>query len=175
MLLIMALAAAAAWAAITYGPRGVDAVRDRLAKPVLTTPDGVAASSSAKGHEPELVSDGLNNRFWSPALGKGAGQWVELTYDQPIRILNVIISGGVSPEQDDYLKQGRPAAVQLSAWTAEGVRKDKQVLLADRAGPQTFVFTAGGTKRLRVTIVSGYALGKGRAPAVAEIEVFRRP
>jgi ribosomal protein L40E len=175
MLLIMALAVLAAWAAVTWGSRAVDAVRDRLAKPALTTPSRASASSSEKGHGPDLISDGLNNRYWSPAAGKGAGQWVELGFDQPIRILNIIVSGGVSPEQDGYLKRGRPAKVQVSTWTSKGVRTDRELELADRAGPQTFAFTAGDTSRLRVTIESGYALGKARAPAIAEIEVFRRP
>ena len=175
VLLVVALLALAAWAAVRWGPRAVDAVRDRLAKPALTTPARMSASSSDRGHGPELVSDGLSNRYWSPSRGRGAGEWVEVGFDQPIRVLNLIISGGVSQEQDDYLRQGRPAAVVVSTWTADGVRTDRNLQLADRAGPQTFAFTAGDTTRLRVTVTSGYALGRDRAPAIAELEVFRRP
>ncbi|BCJ56017.1 zinc ribbon domain-containing protein [Actinoplanes sp. NBRC 14428] len=175
ILLVVVLLAAAAWAAVRWGPRAVDAVRDRLAKPTLITPARTSASSSARGHGPELVSDGLSNRYWSPAAGRGPGQWVELGFDTPVRVLNLIISGGVSKAQDEYLRHGRPAAVVVSTWTSDDVRTDRRLQLADHAGPQTFTFTAGDTARLRVTITSGYALDRTHPPAIAEIEVFRRP
>lgn len=174
-LLILALLVGAGWAAVHWGPRAVDAILDRLATAEATTPNATSASSSARNHGPELVADGLSNRYWSPTAGRGAGEWVELRFDVPIRVLDVIISGGVSPDQAEYLERGRPADVLVSTWTSAGVRTDNRFRLADRAGPQHFAVTAGDTTRLRVTIESGYALGPGRAPAIAEIEVFRRP
>ncbi|HWS34194.1 MAG TPA: hypothetical protein VN408_15800 [Actinoplanes sp.] len=174
-LLILALLVGAGWAAAHWGPRAVDAVLDRLATAEATTPNATSASSSARSHGPGLVADGLSNRYWSPTSGRGAGEWVELRFDVPIRVLDVIISGGVSPDQAEYLQRGRPADVMVSTWTSGEVRTDHRFRLADRAGPQHFAVTAGDTTRLRVTIESGYALGPGRAPAIAEIEVFRRP
>jgi len=174
-LIVLVLLALAAWAAVQYGPRAVDAVRDKLAKPVLTTPSEVTASSAAPGHPARLVTDGLSNRFWAPTKGKGAGQWVELSFDQPVRVLEMIVTGGVSPEQDLYLGEGRPADLLVSMWTPEGVRTDKRLHLADHAGPQNFSMAIGGVTKIRVTVESGYDLAQGRVPAIGEIEVFKRP
>ncbi|MFI5931006.1 NADase-type glycan-binding domain-containing protein [Actinoplanes sp. NPDC051494] len=172
---MLALLALAAWAAVQYGPRLVDAVRDKLAKPVLTTPGDLKASSAAPGHPARLVTDGLSNRFWAPAKGKSTGQWVEMTFDQPVRVLEMIVTGGVSPEQDLYLGAGRPADLVVSMWTPADVRTDQRLHLSDHAGPQNFSMAVGDVTRIRVTIESGYDLAQGRVPAIAEIEVFRRP
>lgn len=174
-LLALALLVGAGWAAVHWGPRAVDAILDRLATAEATTPNATSASSSARNHGPGLVADGLSNRYWSPTSGRGAGEWVELRFDRPIRVLDLIVSGGVSADQAEYLERGRPADILVSTWTSDGVRTDNRFRLADRAGPQPFALTAGDTTRLRVTVESGYALGPGRAPAIAEIEVFRRP
>ncbi len=171
ILAILILLAALVWAGVTYGPRAVDAVRDRLAKPELVTPEKVTASSSTRGHGPNLVSDGLNNRFWEP--GHDRQPWVELTFGEPIRVLSVIVTGGVSPQQQAYAKQGRPADVRLELWTPDGTRTEQDLHLVDHAGPQTFEMAVGDVTRMRLTVTSGY--GSGKAPAIAEIEVFRRP
>ncbi|GAA2898083.1 hypothetical protein Acy02nite_21330 [Actinoplanes cyaneus] len=173
ILAILLLVAGLVWAGVTYGPRAVDAVRDRLAKPELITPNRVTASSSTKGHDPSLVGDGLNNRFWEP--GREQKPWVELTFDKPIRVLSVIVTGGVSPEQQDYAKQGRPSDVRLELWTSDGSRTEKELHLVDHAGPQTFDMAVGDVSRMRLTVESGYGLTPGKVPAIAEIEVFRRP
>ncbi|MFI1990090.1 NADase-type glycan-binding domain-containing protein [Actinoplanes sp. NPDC020271] len=173
ILAILLLVAALVWAGVTYGPRAVDAVRDRLATPELITPSRVTASSSAKGHDASLVSDGLNNRFWEP--GRESQPWVELTFGKPIRVLSVIVTGGVSPEQQEYARQGRPSDVRLEMWTPDGTVTEKDLHLVDHAGAQTFDLAVGDVSRMRLTVVSGYGLTAGKVPAIAEVEVFRRP
>ncbi|GIF14592.1 hypothetical protein Ate01nite_46240 [Actinoplanes teichomyceticus] len=175
VLAVLALLVALVWAGVQYGPRMVDAVRDRTATPKLVTPDAVTASSSARGHGPSLISDGLNNRYWAPAEGKGKGAWVELTFDKPIRVLNLIVHGGVSPQQQKYAGQGRPADVLLTLWTPDGKHTDRELHLVDRSGPQTFEMAVGDVTRMRLTVRSGYGLTGGKVPAIAEIEVFKRP
>lgn len=173
ILAVLALLAALVWVGMTYGPRAVDAVRDRIAKPELITPDAVTASSSTRGHAPSLISDGLSNRFWAP--GDERKPWVELAFDKPIRVLSVIVTGGVSPQQQDYAKQGRPGDVRLELWTPDGVRTEQDLHLVDHAGPQTFDMAVGDVTRIRLTVLSGYGLTSGKVPAIAEVEVFRRP
>ncbi|WP_436523546.1 NADase-type glycan-binding domain-containing protein [Actinoplanes sp. HUAS TT8] len=173
VLAILILVAALIWAGMTYGPRAVDAVRDRMATPELVTPDAVTASSSTRGHAPNLVSDGLSNRYWEP--GHDKKPWVELTFTKPIRVLSVIVTGGVSPQQQDYARQGRPADVHLELWTPDGTRTEKDLPMVDRAGPQTFEMAVGDVTRMRLTVESGYGLTSGKVPSMAEIEVFRRP
>lgn len=175
VLLALLLLALMVWAGVQYGPRLVDAVRDRTATPKPVTPTAVTASSAARGHAAELVGDGLNNRYWAPAAGKGKGAWVELTFGEPIRVLSVIVHGGVSPQQQKYAADGRPAGVLLSMWTRDGVLTEKRLQLVDRAGPQTFEMAVGGVARMRLTVESGYGLTGDRVPAIGEIEVFKRP
>ncbi|WP_221325719.1 zinc-ribbon domain-containing protein [Actinoplanes sp. L3-i22] len=173
VLAILALLAALVWAGMRYGPRAVDAVRDRLAKPEPVTPAEVTASSSTRGHAAALVIDGLSNRFWEP--GHEKHPWVELSFGRPIRVLNVIVTGGVSAEQQVYARQGRPADVRLELWTPDGTRTEKDLHLVDHAGPQTFEMAVGDVTRMRLTVSSGYGLTSGKVPSIGEIEVFRRP
>ncbi|MFC6561690.1 zinc ribbon domain-containing protein [Actinoplanes utahensis] len=175
ILLVLVLVALLAWAGLRYGPGLLETIRDRTATPKLITPSAVTASSAARGHDAQLVSDGLSNRYWAPAAGKGGGAWVELAFDKPIRVLSVIVHGGVSPQQQKYAADGRPADVLLSLWSRDGSRTDQRFHLVDRAGPQTFETAVGDVARMRLTIESGYGLGGGRVPAIGEIEVFRRP
>ncbi|MEV6342353.1 zinc-ribbon domain-containing protein [Actinoplanes sp. NPDC051851] len=172
ILALLVLLLVVGWAAVNYGERAVDAVRDRLATPKLVTPDRVTASASARNHPPKLVGDGLNNRFWEPAQGKEKQPWVELTFDDPIRVLDLIVHGGVSPQQEEYARQGRPADLLVEMWTPEGDRTEERLHLVDRAGPQTFDMAVGDVTRMRLTVVGAYG---GKPPAIAEIEVFKRP
>jgi hypothetical protein len=136
----------------------------------------VTASSAAAGHAAGAVSDGLNNRYWAPATGRPAkGQYVELTFAPPIRVLDLIVHAGASPKLDQFLRQARPADVTLTFFTQDGERTDRQLRLGDQPGPQAFHEVHGGVARLRLMINSGYGVQRGHAIAVAEIEVFRRP
>jgi hypothetical protein len=176
VLTVLALIAAAVLAGLRRGPGAVEAVRDKLAKPALTPPSAVTASSSARGHAAEAVSDGLNNRYWAPATDRPAkGQYVELSFETPIRVLDLIVHAGASPQQDQFVEQARPADATLVFFTADGKRTDRPVHLGDRPGPQTFHQVHGGVTRLRLVIGTGYGIRRARAMAVAEIEVFRRP
>jgi predicted nucleic acid-binding Zn ribbon protein len=176
VVVVLALIAAAVLAALRWGPGAVEAVRDKLAKPALTPPSAVTASSSAKGHAAEAVADGLNNRYWAPATDRPAkGQYVELTFETPIRVLDLIVHAGASPQQDQFVEQARPADVTLVFFTEDGKRTDRPLHLADRPGPQTFHEVHGGVSRIRLVIGTGYGIRRGHAMAVAEIEVFRRP
>ncbi|MFG1904135.1 zinc ribbon domain-containing protein [Micromonospora carbonacea] len=176
VLLVLALLAAAAWAAVRFGPRAVDAVRDRTTTPEAVLPSAVVASSEARGHPARSLVDGLNNRYWAPAADRPAtGQYVELTFDPPIRLMDLIVHTGASPQQDVFVRQARPAELTLTLWTGDGPSSTRQLRLSDRPGPQTFHHVVGGVTRLRLTIDASYGAQRGREVALAEVEVFRRP
>ncbi|MFE9186827.1 zinc-ribbon domain-containing protein [Micromonospora haikouensis] len=176
VLVVLALLAVAVWAAVRFGPRAVDAVRDRTATPEAVLPSAVVASSEARGHPARSVVDGLNNRYWAPAADRPAtGQYVELTFDPPIRLMDLIVHTGASPQQDAFVRQARPAELTMTLWTGDGPSSARQLRLADRPGPQTFHHVVGGVTRLRLTIDASYGAQRGRKVALAEVEVFRRP
>ncbi|MFC8849142.1 MULTISPECIES: zinc ribbon domain-containing protein [unclassified Micromonospora] len=175
-LAVLALLAAAVWAVVRFGPRVVDAVRDRTATPEAVLPSAVVASSEARGRPARSVVDGLNNRYWAPAADRPAtGQYVELTFDPPIRLLDLIVHTGASPQQDAFVRQARPAELTMTLWTGDGPSSTTQLRLTDRPGPQSFHHVAGGVTRLRLTIDASYGTQRGREVALAEVEVFRRP
>jgi hypothetical protein len=174
--LVVALLAALGYGALLLGGRVTDAVRDRLATPQPVRPAAVTASSQAAGHPAAAAVDGLSNRYWAPApTGGGQGQYVELTFDGPFRLLDLIVHSGVSPQQDTFLGQARPAELELAARTSAGARVTMVLRLADQAGPQTFRRVIGDVVSLRLTVRSSYGGEAGRRTAIAEIEVFKRP
>ncbi|WP_428962793.1 zinc ribbon domain-containing protein [Micromonospora fluostatini] len=176
VLLVLALIAALALVAVRFGRPVLDTIRDRTATPEAILPTEVTASSEARGHPARSTVDGLNNRYWAPATDQpAAGQYVELTFDPPIRLLDLIVHTGASPQQDDFVRQARPAELTMTLWTRDGTRTTTPLRLTDRPGPQTFHHVAGDVTRLRLTIGAVYGQERGRRVALAEVEVFRRP
>ncbi|GGM01284.1 MULTISPECIES: zinc ribbon domain-containing protein [Micromonospora] len=175
VLLVLALLGAVALAVARFAGPVVDAVRDRTATPEAVLPSEVTASSAARGHPARSTVDGLNNRYWAPATDRPAtGEYVEFTFDPPIRLLDLIVHTGASPQQDAFVEQARPAELTMTLSTGDGERAS-QLRLTDRPGPQSFHHVAGGVSRLRLTIQASYGEQRGRRVALAEVEVFRRP
>jgi hypothetical protein len=176
VLAVLVLLAGAAWAVVRFGGPVVDAIRDRTTTPEPVLPTSVTASSEARGHPARSTVDGLNNRYWSPATDRPAeGEYVELTFDPPIRLMDLIVHAGASPQQDEFVRQGRPAELTMTTWTRGGESNTERLRLTDRPGPQTFHHVTGGVARLRLTIGASYGAEPGRQVALAEVEVFRRP
>jgi zinc-ribbon domain len=176
LLLILAVLAGVAVVAVRYGGRAVDAVRDRIAKPAPVRPDAVTASSSAAGHPASAVVDGLTNRFWAPATTvPPQGQYVEMTFTPPFRLLDLIVHSGVAPEEDAFTSQARPAELELTTWSADGTSSSTTLHLADQPGEQKFHHVAGSVIKIRLTIRSCYGTVSGHETALAEVELFKRP
>lgn len=110
LLIVLALCLLAVLAVV--GPplarRAVEAVRDRTQDPVPLVPASVAASSEAPGAGAARLVDGANNRYWAPN-GKAVDAWVEGRFEEPVRLLTVVITPGVSPRREAFLAAGRPA------------------------------------------------------------------
>lgn len=176
VLAVLALALVAAWTVLptrTYLDRAMTGLRDRTAKHVPVTPVALRASSAAKGAGPELVSDGVSNRFWSPARGP-AGQWIEADFDRPVRLLDLIVTGGVSTDKEKFLTQGRPRDVVLTLTGADGKATTRQIVVQDQPGTQTFAVKVSDVVRARLTIASGYEMRAPTKCAIGELEFFIR-
>ncbi|MFI7081348.1 NADase-type glycan-binding domain-containing protein [Micromonospora sp. NPDC049903] len=176
LLLVVALLTGVAYGVTRFGSQAGDAVRDRLADPQPISPVSVQASSQAGDHPAEAVVDGISNSYWAPAAeGAGGGEYVELTFASPFRLLDLIVHSGVSAQRDVFLRQARPAVLELTLWTSAGTSESRTLQLADQAGPQTFHQVVDDVVRVRLTVRESYGSAADRRTAIAEVEFFRRP
>ena len=57
----------------------------------------MTASSAQEGHGAGLAKDGTPNKYWAPAkAGDGRGEYVETEFEDPVRLVYVLITPGVS-------------------------------------------------------------------------------
>jgi hypothetical protein len=171
LLLALAVGLAGPWRATVVRPvpAAVEAVRRLVLKPVPVSPVEFAASSSAERHGPELVGDGKSNTFWSEgADGTGAGQWVRLTFSEPVDLARVIVRPGAAGSAGQFKTQPRPRRLVLVAG-----RQRAAVELTDSADPQTFGLDLRRVRTLEVRIASVYRAPSGRSCSIAEIELWR--
>jgi hypothetical protein len=176
LLIVAALLAGLGYGVVRLGSRASDAVRDRIADPEPVSPVSVRASSQARNHPAEAVVDGLSNSYWAPDPdGAGHGEYVELTFATPFRLLDLIVHPGVAAQRDLFLRQARPAELELTVWTSQHGSETRTLRLADRAGPQTFRRVVGDVVRVRLTVRASYGSAAGRRTALGEVEFFRRP
>ncbi|WP_037863971.1 NADase-type glycan-binding domain-containing protein [Streptomyces sp. NRRL S-340] len=154
-------------------PDGVQATRDHFAKRAPVAPDRVSASRSYPGHKPDLAFDKINNTWWGPGVSEsGQGQWIEARFDQPTRLLNLIITPGVSIRADQLSKSALPHRVEARITLADGKTTTRELVLDQGAGPQTRAFRVGKATAVRFTIESAYQPSATKQVSIAEIEFF---
>ncbi|MBB5936591.1 NADase-type glycan-binding domain-containing protein [Streptomyces zagrosensis] len=149
--------------------------QDQTGKPEALRPDHGRASSEATGHRAGAALDGFSNRYWAPlATGPGTGQYLEATFESPIRLQKLLIISGRSANQDEFLTQARPAELTVTLITARGERSTKAVNLKDQPGQQTFDVRGSDVVRVRLTVDAAYGASAKRRLAIAEVEFFGR-
>lgn len=162
-------------AGILFYPKAVELfedLRDRLAKPAPIAPARTAATAEVPGHPAAAAVDGLSNRYWgAPAVGDA----VEFTFDQPFRLLSVVVHAGASAQPEQFRDQARPTAVDLVVTSTGGVTRTIPVALNDQPGPQRTDTGISDVVTVRLVVKSAAGLGAGRHVALGEAEFFRRP
>jgi len=153
--------------------RGVTELMDRVSAHVPVTPVAVRASSTEQGAAPENVKDVVANRYWAPA-GPAEGAWVEVDLKEAVRLLDVIVTPGVSGDKKEFLEQGRPKELDVTVTDTRGRTHTTTIKLRDEPGGQRFSVKASDAVRVRFTIRSSYGVPPGRLVAVAELEFFAR-
>jgi hypothetical protein len=63
--------------------------RENLARNAVAT-----ASSSLIGHSPGSASDGSLNSYWAPATGAGMDSWLELSWNAPVTVRELVVRRG---------------------------------------------------------------------------------
>lgn len=154
-------------------PQGVQATRDHFAKRAPVAPDRVTASRSYPGHKPDLAFDKLSNTWWGPGVSQaGQGQWIEARFDQPTRLLDLIITPGMSTHADQLSKSALPHRVEALVTLADGKTKTVELTLDQGAGAQRRAFRVGEVSAVRFTLESAYQPSATKQVAIAEIEFF---
>jgi hypothetical protein len=154
-------------------PAGIQATRDHFAKRSLVTPDTFAASRSYSGHKPALAFDGLSNSWWGPGVaGPGRGEWIEARFDEPTRLLDLIITPGVSTKSNRIRESALPHRVTATVTTKDGKTETRELVLDQGPGGQRRAFGVGEVTKVRFTIDSAYGASAKKQVAIAEIEFF---
>ncbi|GIJ26808.1 zinc ribbon domain-containing protein [Micromonospora qiuiae] len=175
LLIVLAVCLVAVLAVV--GPplarRAVEAVRDRTQDPTPLVPASVVASSEAPGAGASRLTDGASNRYWAPA-GKATDSWVEGRFNEPVRLLTVVITPGVSPRRQAYLAAGRPRELTVVTVNADGEEQSTDIELVDEPGEQHFDVSMPDLVRIRLVVRSTYGPGLIPAVAIGEAEFFGR-
>ncbi|MFD4258080.1 zinc ribbon domain-containing protein [Streptomyces sp. NPDC058534] len=158
-----------------YIPDGYQATRDHFAKRAPVSPDRITASHSYAGHKPQLVIDQLSNTWWGPGISQsGKGEWIEATFTEPTRLLDVIITPGVSTRAEKNKESALPHRVKATITLKDGSTKTRSLTLDQGAGGQRRPFRVGEVTKVRFTIESSHAASADKQVAIAEIEFFGR-
>ncbi|MCC8336845.1 zinc ribbon domain-containing protein [Streptomyces sp. R1] len=156
-----------------YIPEGIDNTRDHFAKRAPVSPDGIKASHSFPGHDPKLLIDKLSNTWWGPGISEsGQGEWVEATFTEPTRLLDVIITPGVSSRANKLQESALPHRIKATITMKDGSVKTRDLTLDQGAGGQRRPFRVGEVTKVRFTIESAHAASADKQVAIAEIEFF---
>ncbi|MEU4468611.1 zinc ribbon domain-containing protein [Streptomyces sp. NPDC024017] len=154
-------------------PAGIQATRDHFAKRAPVSPDRYSASRSYPGHKPDLVFDKLNDTWWGPGVSQtGRGQYIEARFDQPTRLLDLIITPGTSTRSDQLSKSALPHRITATITGKDGRTTTRRLTLDQGAGPQRRAFRVGEVSAVRFTIESAYGISAEKQVAIAEIEFF---
>ncbi|MEU4347935.1 zinc ribbon domain-containing protein [Streptomyces sp. NPDC023838] len=160
---------------ILYIPDAVQAGRDHFAKRAPVAPDGVRASRSYPGHAPALTIDKRSNTWWGPGVSQsGQGEWIEFSFAEPTRLLDVIITPGVSARAEQLGASALPYRVKATVTMKDGKTTTRDITLDQGAGGQRRPFRIADAVRVRLTVESAYAVSGDKQVAIAEVEFFGR-
>lgn len=163
------------WAVAVKADDVGNAVVDHFAKRAPVTPNQSKASHSDPNHGPRFAFDGLSDTFWGTGFGGGGnGVHLEASFAQPRRLLNVIVTSGVSTRPDQYATQARPQILDATVFSSDGTKKTTELRLDDAPGPQKLKLRGDDVVRVRLTIRSAYGIARNRQVCIAEIEFFTR-
>ncbi|MFK0256208.1 NADase-type glycan-binding domain-containing protein [Streptomyces sp. NPDC090445] len=169
----LAVLVALAVLGVVYLPAGIQAARDHFAKRAPVAPDRIAASRSYPGHQPELVFDKRSNTWWGPGVSEsGRGEWIEATFSEPTRLLDLVITPGVSARADKTGESALPHRVTATITGKDGKVTTRRLTLDQGAGGQRRPFPVGEVTKVRFTVESSHTTSADKQVAIAEIEFF---
>ncbi|MFI2351767.1 NADase-type glycan-binding domain-containing protein [Streptomyces sp. NPDC019443] len=158
-----------------YIDNAYQATRDHFAKRAPVAPDSVKASRSFSGHGPELAFDKINNTWWGPGVSQaGAGEWIEARFQRPTRLLDILVTPGISTRAADLSKSAFPHRVQVVVTAADGRTTTRELTLDQGTGSQRRRFRTGEVSAVRFILRSAHGAAADKQVSIAEIEFFGR-
>ncbi|WTS34281.1 zinc ribbon domain-containing protein [Streptomyces sp. NBC_00111] len=152
-----------------------NAGRDHFAKRAQISPDAAVASRSFGGHPPKSLFDKINNSWWGPGVSQAAeGEWVEARFMEPTRLLDILITSGISTKPSDLSEAALPHRMDAVITTADGKKTTRHIKLDQVSGPQQRKFRAQNVVSVRFVIRSAFNVGPDKQVSIAEIEFFTR-
>ncbi|QXJ21396.1 zinc ribbon domain-containing protein [Actinomadura graeca] len=169
------LGVALLWTAIVKVDDVGNGIVDHFVRRVPVTSNASAASHSDPKHGAKLAFDGLSDTFWGTGYaGGGQGVFLEASFVQPRRLLNLIITPGISKQPDRYATQARPQILDATVISSDGTARTTELQLDDAPGPQKLKLRGNNVVRVRLTIRSAYGAAPNRQVCIAEVEFFTR-
>ncbi|RDG39314.1 NADase-type glycan-binding domain-containing protein [Streptomyces corynorhini] len=152
-----------------------NAARDHFSKRAQVTPDSYEASRSFGKHPPKLLFDKISNSWWGPGIsGDANGEWVEARFAEPTRLLDILVTSGISTKASDLTEAALPRRMDAIVTTSDGKKATRQITLDQISGPQQRKFRAQNVVSVRFVLRSAYNVGSDKQVSMAEIEFFTR-
>lgn len=141
-------------------------------------PTAAVASSEDAAHPAALAIDGKSNTYWSVASqapAEGSGQFLLVSFDQPITLSRIGFTIGAVSKPEDFLTQPRPAGVHIVLVDAKGAQVgSKDLTLSDNPKFQAFRLSGRDVSKVQVQITSvNRSAEGGHQASIAEVEFFK--
>ena len=106
-----------------------------------------------------MAIDGDPTTAWREKGGL-AGQWIQVSFKQPVTILSITIWAGAQKDQDAYKGNLRPRHITVAADGGQG----QSFELSDTFGAQELAYKGPVTSLLKITIQDAYPSTKTSYP-----------
>jgi hypothetical protein len=135
---------------------------------VPVVPLSAAASTSASGHSPKLLIDGVQDTWWqSKGHPDGVGETMTIKFANPVDIGQIGVLSG--PKGDKYRTEARPRTIQI---TTDG-KPHGQVSFDDKADFQHARVSLHNVSSITLVVTAAYpGQGGHHAIAIRELQFF---
>jgi len=161
-----------------HAANGVMNVEDHFATPVEVYANQWYAPDSLAQYPEKNLYDTYNDTWWgSNRLGNSQGVNIEATFDQPINLLDLIITPGAGTNPDTFNEESRPETMKVTLVKSDGSTTKTTITFNDTPGPATFKVRGNDVAHIIFTIESAY---QGNGPesstyvAITQIEFYDR-
>ena len=153
-------------------------VEDHFLKPVETPASTWSAPESSEQYPVKNVHDDYYDTWWaSSTLGESVGVSLTAKFDQPVDMLDVIITPGAGTDPTTFYAESRPQIIDVTLKMANGKTTKTVLTFNDTPGPATFELRGNDVSDVVFTIESGFP-GSGPVQttylAISEIEFYTR-
>jgi len=161
-----------------HAANGVMDVEDHFATPVEVYANQWYAPDSLAQFPAKNLYDTYNDTWWgSNRVGNSQNVNIEATFDQPIDLLDLIITPGAGTNPDTFNEEWRPETMKVTLVKSDNSTAKTTITFNDTPGPATFKIRGNDVTHIIFTIESAY---QGNGPesstyvAITQIEFYDR-